>query len=205
MKKIAILLAVLTVGALSAMAQGKFAFANNSAFPITSKDTGLPVGAGNAVLGPSSIHVALLIANDGAPLSSLKMVAMVNNSASTSALAKGTFNGGNPFVLPATSGVTTDGSAKIEYMFVAWDVASGVTDPVVALADWTAGQGVTWYGKSALGTGYTPATALGIAGATFGTGPGQVGGFSVAQAPEPSTLALGGIGAAALLLFRRRK
>jgi hypothetical protein len=51
----------------------------------------------------------------------------------------------------------------------------------------------------------TASTGVATPPAVFGAGAGQISGFTITSVPEPSTIALGGLGAAALLLFRRRK
>jgi hypothetical protein len=65
-----------------------------------------------------------------------------------------------------------------------------------------------WIGASAIATSVQLGGGLTPAGNIFGANPGQVLGFNlnmVTPVPEPSTFALAGLGAAALLIFRRRK
>jgi PEP-CTERM motif-containing protein len=109
-----------------------------------------------------------------------------------------------------------------------WEVAS-VTSPVVSnpagyvngpvanISDYTSGPitfAITAYNGSAYGSANTTAqghsagfTLPSIATGTSGTGefgPGAQA-FSVLPVPEPSILALSGLGAAALMLIRRKK
>ncbi len=127
----------------------------------------------------------------------MTMVGLTTNSASTVALFLGTFNGGNPYTItPSTP------NAQISYMFAAWSISTGaLTYPAALLAS----TGYT--GQSAIGQNYTLGgfgTPPSLPGPTFGTGAGQIQGFTLNPVPEPSTIALGLLGAAALL-FRRRK
>jgi hypothetical protein len=80
----------------------------------------------------------------------------------------------------------------------AWQSTSGG-------ADWSAARpGLTWIGTSSLGTLIVGGGAFPVP-SSFGVAPGQIGGFVVNPVPEPSSMALAGLGAASLLLFRRRK
>lgn len=201
MKKLLLSLAVAGLATASALAQGTIAFANNSAFalmisPNANGSGATPTGtnAQSVALGggPGQVQVRLYVATNGAAVTfdpttgiptGMVLVGTTTNSLSTLSFAQGTFNGGNPYTLPAPF----DGSFQVEYVFWA-QTLSGL-----------------YAGHSTLGTGYSPATGIATPGATFGNGPGQVLGFTLTPVPEPSTFALCGLGAAALLLFRRRK
>jgi len=100
------------------------------------------------------------------------------------------------------------GSSTVELMFVGW---SGT------FSDWNsafaAGTGLVGWTGSALstgalawsnGTGAPNASPPVIATAVL-TGAAGYNGLVLAPIPEPSTIALAGLGAAALLIFRRRK
>jgi len=198
MKKIALVLSVASLGAISAMAQGSFVFQNSSAFPVkvatgtdaASLAAATVIGTANTTLTGPMVKIELFVAADTTATATLESgtpVATVLMSGSSAASFQGKFAGGNPFTLPAPY----DGSGKIEYAF----------------------YGVSLDGKyggwSAVGTGYTPSTGTTLPGATFGTGAGQIGGWTLTPlgtgTPEPTTLALGGLGAAALMFLRRRK
>jgi hypothetical protein len=206
MKKIALIFTVASVGAISAMAQGNFVFQNSSAFPVkvatgtdaTSLANATVIGTANTTLTGPQVTIELFAAANGmagleasSATTSPFYIASVAMSGSSAASFQGTFHGGNPYVLPTAAQFS--GSSQIEYAF----------------------YGVSLDGKyagwSAIGTGYTPSTGTTLPGATFGTGTGQIGGWTltptgpVTPTPEPTTLALGGLGAAALLFLRRRK
>lgn len=99
----------------------------------------------------------------------------------------------------------------VDFIVRGWSANAGATW-AAALAYYNNGAPVAdmWIGQSTIGNdillggGATPATTL------FGTGPNQIGGFNMALVPggvvpEPSSMVLAGLGAASLLLFRRRK
>jgi hypothetical protein len=113
------------------------------------------------------------------------------------------FIAGGTIVLPEPAG------SQVYVQVFAWD--STFANPDVALTDgaffvaWSAGANNTVYGATGpaeLTSGLTLSPAPGAP--IFGTAVGQFG-KAVFFTPEPGTIAIGGLGAAALLLFRRRK
>jgi len=71
-------------------------------------------------------------------------------------------------------------------------------------ADWEAAKpGIHSYGQSALGSAFLGEGALPNLSA-FGIGIGQIPGFTVFVVPEPSSVALGGLGLFAFQFVRRR-
>lgn len=88
---------------------------------------------------------------------------------------------------------------------IAWNTAvGGVTVSEFASAFQSAGSSL-WFGYSKIGQ---PQLGNGAAVpdiGLFGAGAGQISGFTIAPIPEPTTFALAGLGAAAMLIFRRRK
>lgn len=90
------------------------------------------------------------------------------------------------------------GAAGNFQMFV-WDNTSGnFADPASALLAWKAGT---------IAAGFSNPVALSSLGGGIITPPNLSGlqSFSIYTIPEPSTMALAGLGAAAMLIFRRRK
>jgi len=171
MKKIALLLTVASVGAISAMAQGNFVFQNSSSFPMkvaTGTDPAslagaTVIGTANTTLTGPQVTIELFAALTGTAgletqsgVGTPFYIASVTMSGSSAASFQGTFHGGNPYVLPTAS--QFDGTHQIEYAF----------------------YGVSLDGKyggwSGIGTGYTPSTGTTLPGATFGAGAGQIGG-----------------------------
>ncbi len=108
--------------------------------------------------------------------------------------------------------VTLPGTFAGEQVYVqvyAWDSKYSTPDAALAagavFGAWSAGQNNTTYGfigAPELVNSLTVSPGPGVP--IFGTGPGQFG-RCVIPTPEPATMALGGLGAAVLLLFRRRK
>jgi hypothetical protein len=106
--------------------------------------------------------------------------------------AAGFINGG---VTASLSNVGADGQATLE--MVAWDNSSG------QYATWTQAQPAWRAGLIAAGVSGTWNSAV---GGIF-TSPNIIGAqsFNLYFVPEPLTFALAGLGAVALLIFRRRK
>jgi PEP-CTERM motif len=102
--------------------------------------------------------------------------------------------GGSGFNLAGTAANT----AYAMY-FVSWD-ATYATPALAAAANGGAGAAVGW---SSVFT-YTTVANTGTPSSMSGLAP-QFGTFVPVSAPEPSTMALAGLGGAAMLLFRRRK
>jgi hypothetical protein len=205
MKSISYLICILALGSLSAHAQGLIAFANQGTGQLVlissnyDGSQGQPIGGNNAFAasmgaGPGQVVFQLWMATNGAPVYlgpvrevlapiGMVLVGTTTNSMSTSSLANGIFNGGNPYTLPAPF----DGSFQVEYAYYAHTLSGNYS------------------GRSELATGYTPAISPSPTTATFGSGANQVLGFTIGIIPEPSTFALGGLGAAMLLLRWRKR
>jgi hypothetical protein len=99
--------------------------------------------------------------------------------------------------------VTLQGVAKdapsAQMQMVAWDNKGGtITDWTAAKAAWQAGQ---------IAAGASPIFTVASIGGDFNVPPYMTGlqSFNIYLIPEPSTFALAGLGAAALMIFRRRK
>jgi hypothetical protein len=198
MKKIlitALSAAAMIAGVSSSFAQGQVTFNNAAATAITL--TNVSAATGSKMFGSAGTYdIGLYMGSAGTTLiadMTLVDLALSPNAPTSTAFNAGAFAGGN---------ITAAGfAAGTQYA----DIVAG----------WSASSGSTYAQALASGAGYIGVSGLGfitpeVSPATlpvvFGSGAGQIGGFALlAPSPEPATLALGGLGAAALLLFRRRK
>jgi hypothetical protein len=188
--------------------QGEIVFANNtSATPVT---FGSGPNAGSRVFGPGGTYeYGLYIGNAGdTSFSQLTLIDTVNSANSTQPPATGSgfaglISGGT---IVGTGNVAGNGFAALvggtTYVVevAAWTKADGANYAAAIAADPSDFAGLSGLGSVTAESGQNTPPQL------FGTGAGQLGGFEmVGVTPEPTTLALGGLGAAALLMFRRRK
>ncbi|HEY4963705.1 MAG TPA: PEP-CTERM sorting domain-containing protein [Candidatus Saccharimonadales bacterium] len=217
MKKIILTLGLLAIASASSFAQGSFVFSTASRYVWDDWSSVTPrVSASN--------NVAFLFAT-GSPVSLAGSGSVTNNSGAmnyaaawtailtdpnyhlatnsadgtlavvqTSGLGTIAYNGGNPFTVAGTS--ASGGAVSI--FVIGW--SSLYANPFLAAA---ANSVVGW--SSVFSYAYTPGPIPGPAG-TPGNFSGLLTPFGVGTAvPEPTTLALAGLGAASLLIFRRRK
>jgi hypothetical protein len=180
MKKIIVTL-LATFVAASALAQGTVKFANTTSTKLTK------AGAPTDVAGEFTVGLYWAAGADQ-PVESLALAdggTALNQGAVPVSVLAGLFNGGNPFAI--------QGAGQNEMITVevrAWDTASGMF------------AGAAWQGRSG---------PLNVQTGGGATAPGNLfpplGGIDIQLAivPEPTSMALAGLGAAALLVFRRRK
>jgi hypothetical protein len=201
MKKL--LLTTLLVGAtLASFAQGQINWANTSTTLISLNGSSMPFNSGGAAAYNFGLFIAPVgtAAPDMTGPGGLNGIADANWQLVAAYTVNSTATGGagrtlNPGV--ATLNGFTPGTS-VNFIVRAWQSGSGGND-------WAAARpGLTYLGTSALGTAIAGGGAFPIPGA-FGVAVGQIGGFNVVPIPEPSSMALAGLGAAGLLLFRRRK
>lgn len=214
MKKTLLTLAV-SVCAISLFAQGTVNFNNRNTaagvfVPIYGPNPGnpsearlgnsaaaLPAGAqvyAGALLTGSG-YMAQLFSAPGAGAAESALVASVN---SITTFRTGTSSGAFAAVTATLANVAAD-AAVATLQVRAWDNASGLYSTwAAAETAWLAGSIAA--GKSALWD-------LSAIGGNLNTPPLPVGmqSFNIYLVPEPSTFLLAGLGAASLLIFRRRK
>ena len=187
-------LVALLATAISSQAQGYVDFANNGSTRVYLY-TG---GSSDPIYGPSGYRFGLYMGPLGSTESQLVLIATTVNAPatnSTSPLA-GLFNGGSYYALPAQYAPGTTYAFQIR----GWTYSGGTSyEQALSSADPNVVTGESAMGYVALLAVPNPAPPL------FGTDAGQVGGFVLGAIPEPATLAIGGLGAAGLLFFRRRK
>lgn len=203
MKNLLTLAALIGATTLSS-AQGLVNFANTAATLIS---------AGGASMGGSATaqyNFAVFLAPAGT----------VNASGQSSLFTDPVFqtvagtnvNGATAGRLVSRSGLDVGGSigSTVDFVVRGWSANAGATWSQ-ALTFWNNGSPTVdmYIGSSTvgndllLGGGAIPVSSL------FGAGANQVGGFTMGLVPgvipEPTSMVLAGLGAASLLLFRRRK
>lgn len=203
-------MALAIVAPLCGLAQpGTFNFSNPQTFPIKIATGTDAVSLASATLigtnsiseslgaGPGQVNVELYIAPNGtvpqfasgpvAPPVNFFLAGTATNSGSHGSLFQGTFQGGNPHTIPSTvdGGIFTTGT-EIEYDFFAFTMNGNFA------------------GLSALGTDYTLEGGFITPAEAFGTGSGQIGGWTLTPIPEPSLIIFSALGAATCLLLRRK-
>lgn len=182
-----LLTAILAVGlAGGAFAQGTIIFENSLG------SGNITVGNGTTLAQPGAYHVALLWAagtTANIPLSGLTAIATYAPS--------GSGNGPGYFYDPTT--ITTPAGT------------AGGSQAVFEVAGWQ-GNFATYAaavsGNAPIGYGSEFVNSTGNPGGSPATPASPLSSWNgnlLIPVPEPTTLALGGLGAAALLLFRRRK
>jgi hypothetical protein len=209
MKKLFVLTSILALGGLSTFAQG-YVNANTGgslgAALVEVQDTTQVLNSGVAVkigtpatakgftdAGPGLVNYSFYAAANGTSTAVLEsaasLIATGANPTGTAAGSQGVFNIGQGLQLPTQAGF--DGTALVEFAvygvtsdgkYGGWSTVA-TQQPITAAAEGNSG---------------TP-TVL------WGTGAGYLNTLVLVATPEPATIALGGLGAAALLLFRRRK
>lgn len=201
MKKYLSILAV-TAMAVSAMAQGTVAFVNSGTSLVKSGNdaataTAMPVNGGFVELLWAPSGTALSAWNPAAPVSLTAFLAanpgwqaIATSIKAIGPVAAGRFNAGTVTVPTATPG------APIQAAVAAWGGNYATFD---AAQQASAAIGVS--GPFAVATGNPTTTPPGTAGSLSAF----TGVTAISAVPEPSTLALAGLGAAALLILRRRQ
>lgn len=210
MKKVIVSTLLCLAVASSAMAQGRVNFANTSATAVrinngtidannvvvTGGTTAILGTASTAAfgIGPASTRIQLFAGLSSGSLSPVLIgtttpfgtLTSVTNTSSGIASAQGTFPGGSNLGLAAF-----DGSSPVFLQFTAESI-NGLY------------RGVSPIIQVNLATGAAPATTL-FAAAPNASQWNGITMYQIAAVPEPSSMALAGLGAASLLMFRRRK
>jgi len=189
-----------TATAASSFSQGLIGFFNSSASAVTI----VSGGTTNKMFGSAGTYdLGLYLGSAGTTsIAQMQLVDLVLSPNSPSGLFNNGLFSANPTTVTSPGNVanTIAFASGTQYaFFVAGWAASGGSDYLTA-----SGAGAV-SGLSALGF-VVPASGTAPVPNVFGTAAGQIGGFALTGGivPEPATLAIGGLGAAALLMFRRR-
>jgi hypothetical protein len=210
MKKLLLITSVLTLAALSSMAQGYINANNNgtgvSALiqnPLIDGGTAVKIGtpataAGFVGAGPAQVAFTLYALPDSIAGGSIATLLSQGTSLATGfnvvsglGTQQGNFAPGSSIVLPSSYAAFA-GSAPVDFLLYATVTVNGV----LYTSGLTGEGAITPTSAASVGTGTLPITIFG------GTG---IQSLVLTPVPEPSTIVLGGLGAAALLAFRRRK
>lgn len=199
MKKYLSMLAVVAVAA-SAFAQGTVNFSNNGSTLAVER----MADASTVAIPNAGGFVQLLWAPSGTAATDYTTGTLadwltanpgwqaIDSSIKAIGPLAGRFLGGTVTVPTATPGAAIQAAvAGWKGNFASFDAAQGAGAPVGISPEF------------AVTTGNPTTTPPGTAAVI--TGAGQFGGLTVTAIPEPSTLALAGLGAAALMIFRRRQ
>jgi len=192
MKKLLTLVA-LACATSFASAQGLINWANSSTTLISANGVSMPFSSSPATTFNFGLFIAALGTSAPSAIDDPNWQFVPAYTINSTAAA-----GAGRMLNPGIATITgfTPGTS-VNFIVRAWQSSSGGND-------WAAARpGLTALGTSALGTVLLGGGAIGTPTA-FGVGVGQIGGFNVVV-PEPSSMALAGLGAASLLLFRRRK
>lgn len=203
MKKLAVTLCLAAL-ATSTFAQGLVKFSNTAATLVSYG----PQGGASSVMPNSAsgtYYFGLLIAPAGTtdPLAFSFASLYATNSAATTG---GRFQGG------LSTGVAVPGWAGGEtraYEIAGWSSDLGATFQSSWLTTAFQQSHAGFFGFSGIGTGFAGGTdSLGNSLpplVLIGASPAIGSGWTLTSVPEPTTMALAGLGAAALMIFRRRK
>jgi len=188
MKKLA---AILCLSALTtgAFAQGLVNFVNNPQSLISANIGGNVASISGAA---GSYYFGLLTSSNGAAGS----FTFTGVYGTNSGVAAGRFSGGSVAVNGWAPGAT------LSYQVVGWSSSLGATFNNAWLTKAPTGG---LFGESSIATGSAGGGPQSLPPLQPFGGTGIPTGFTLVSVPEPSSMALAGLGAAALLIFRRRK
>jgi hypothetical protein len=211
MKKLILTAALATATALSGFSQGQINFQNAGAtsalYWYSAASTANKVTTGSIASQPLSLSTSTGVVDVGlywstAPFTDAAQ-GTLGDMVTMSSTTAGTIAGGT-VVTPFAGG------SQVYVQVFAWDSTYATPDEDLAahgmFGAFSAGAANTTYGaigSAILTTGLTLSPAPGTP--IFGAAAGQLGKTVMLSSPEPATIAIGGLGAAALLLFRRRK
>ncbi|MGC3958706.1 MAG: hypothetical protein QM813_12435 [Verrucomicrobiota bacterium] len=205
MKKTLTTLALVAVTAAS-FAQGIVNFGNSSTTLISANGTSIPGSA------TSTFYFAIFMAPSGTVTADFTTLPTATAfTADWGSALFTTVNHASAAGRLATTAAAAAipgfaGGSTADFIIRGWSANVGTTY-ASALAAYNAGGQGGVFGTSRVGNNIVLSDGAGIPVTTvFGVGGNQVGGFNlVPVVPELSSMALAGLGAASLLIFRRRK
>jgi hypothetical protein len=184
--------AVLALASASSFAQGTISFLNTTTTLVTT-NSGQSTGNATSAMG---IKIQLFYQPDtggSAPTAFSTLGAAGNwESLGSAGLTVGSPLAGRFGPSTLTTGTDVAAQGNVWLMAVAWNGGEATYGAITVPATSYAGYSAVW----------SQATGGGANGPVSTTG---FAGLQLLPVPEPSTIALAGLGAASLLLFRRRK
>jgi len=231
MKKILLTLAVGAVAVSAAFAQGTiavystsatFSMYTNNATYSSAKNGVYDITGGKTATTANGFYYALLYQSYNAGLTAMNPLdsnyalglMATNFTLAGSIRAAGSGSGAAVTGWAAPTDGTYATSGRENFLLVGWSASLGTTWSAVSSqlqsGNWSANGffGVSALGNSYAGGGPLSLGAVNIFGASGGgSNGGLTGGVTLyaVPTPEPTTLALGALGSAAMLLIRRRK
>lgn len=212
MKKLFLTIGLVSAGSL-AFGQGTVFFSNSSLTRISTASTSdLQTPSSPAAQAPSSLGLEYGLffgLGESTSLALLTSQFAVNSSTGNGLIADPADHVSQLKLVAITgsNGGETDAWLQVK----AWSASFG-TDWVAAQTSFNSGAATTYYGVSkianiTLGLGATAGPGANIWGAGSSTTGTVIPAFDVLlpNVPEPSSFALAGLGAAAMMIFRRRK
>jgi len=211
MKKILTLAAVLGTASAS-FGQGYVAFANSPTTRISNN------GVLQTASAVGSYYYALLVAP-----STQNTISSANGSFTgwtfvtmgTNIASAGRLSGNNADANQAVAVAGLTGTSTADFAVVGWSANIGTDWAAVAAGfhgygnngTWAGASGTVMFGVSTVADDILLAPFQASYNNVFGTGANQIHGLNLqtVPVPEPTTFALVGLGAAALVIFRRRK
>lgn len=217
MKKLLTLAALLGTATLS-FGQGYVSFANGSTSRVSTN------GTLQAASPAGSWYYALLVAPstqntlDSTSFAGWQFAALGTNTGVAGRLSGNNFDNNGAVAVPGTTG-----SSTADFVVVGWsanlgtswsNVLSGWRGAAAGAQGWSVdgtqngGGNGAWFGWSVVANDILLAPALSSYNNVFGpASSGQIPNLAMNfyAVPEPTTFALAGLGAAALVIFRRRK
>ena len=196
MKKLLIAVGLAALVSSSASAQGLINFLNNATTLVTLRSGTTDLGPMPNVAG--QYYFQLFIA----PAGTATDTGFTGTVMGTNQASAGRFSGG---VNVAVAGAPAGSTRAI--IVRGWSASLGA-DYATALQNYNTG-GAGYLGSSAIAPNFIFGGFDGVGtiptSPAFGGAAGVGSGFALVAVPEPSSIALAGLGAASLLLFRRRK
>jgi hypothetical protein len=204
MKKL-IVIPMTMLACAGAYAQGQLAYANNSSTKVMLNPTPANAGSATVATSTSGVEVELFyqIDNGGAAPTGITSSGALGNWEGTQITGISTIPGGGIFSGPVLNLSDIAGGATVWIDIVGWNGSAQSLGAALAPGSATSlfGSSAVFAQVTANPNGTPPTTPSKLTDAA----PGAFNGLTLNPIPEPTTMALGALGAVSLLAFRRKK